>query len=78
MRMGLVVSCGMILGWANYLGYVKGVYMWTSRMDTTRIALGEVGWQKKRMLCCTIHIMTNGIHATPCSYYCICVHSQVL
>lgn len=27
MRMGLVVSCGMILGWANYLGRIKGVYM---------------------------------------------------
>lgn len=26
MRMGLVVSCGMILDWANYLGHAKVVY----------------------------------------------------
>lgn len=46
MRMGLVVSCGIILGWANYLGHVKGVYMWMSRIQLILDRIGR-GWLAK-------------------------------
>jgi hypothetical protein len=53
MRMGLVVSCGMILGWVNYLGHGKGVYMWTSRLRLIFDRIGR-GWLAKRKECSAV------------------------
>lgn len=52
MSMGLVVSCGMILGWANYTGHV---YVNEPKTTQPWTALGETDWQMKRMFSAVLY-----------------------
>jgi hypothetical protein len=57
MMMGLVVSCGMILG------LVKLVSMFWMAVYVHPTKMGQSCWEKKqKYYCCTIYIMINGFH----------------
>jgi hypothetical protein len=57
MMMGLVVSCGMILGLVK-----PASIFWMAIMSIRQKWVRGVGKRNRNIYCCTIYIMINGFH----------------